>query len=71
VFKRNRHGVKAGLNFSDIRSIAVPVPPVELQSSFANRIIGAEKLAAQLHSALNRVETLFASLQHRAFRGDL
>lgn len=71
VFGRNRHGVKAGLNFDDIRSLAVPVPPLQTQTDFARRIAAVEKLKSSHRGSLAQLDALFASLQHRAFRGEL
>jgi type I restriction enzyme S subunit len=34
ILGRNRQAVKAGLNFDDIRSLIVPMPPRELQRDF-------------------------------------
>ncbi len=71
VLGRNRQGVKAGLNFDDIRSFIVPVPPLELQREFARRVAAVERLKVSGRAALAELDALFASLQHRAFRGEL
>ncbi|MCE9588143.1 MAG: restriction endonuclease subunit S [Verrucomicrobia bacterium] len=71
VFGRNRHAVKAGLNFDDIRSFLIPVPPIELQRKFANRVTTVKKLKSTQRASLVELDTLFASLQHRAFSGKL
>ena len=71
VSGRNRHAVKAGLNFDDIRSFIVPVPPMHLQHDFAHRVAAVEKLKATHRASLAELDALFASLQHRAFRGEL
>jgi len=63
--------VKAGLNFDDIRSLVVPVPPTQLQHEFANRVTSLEKLKTTYRASLTHLDALFASLQHRAFRGEL
>jgi type I restriction enzyme S subunit len=68
---RNRQGVKAGLNFDDIRSILVPDVPTELQHEFARRVEAVERLKAAQLASLVKLDALFASLQHRAFRGEL
>jgi type I restriction enzyme, S subunit len=68
---RNRHGVKAGLNFDDIRSITVPMPPSNLQVAFVDRVRESERLLGAAQSSLRVLDALFASLQHRAFRGEL
>ena len=68
---RNQQGVKAGLNFDAIRSFLIPCPPLPLQKEFAQRVEAVEKLKATHHASLSELQALFASLQHRAFRGEL
>jgi type I restriction enzyme S subunit len=71
IFGRNKHGVKAGLNFDDIRSFRIPLPPQELQLEFVQRAeVVAEQKSLQ-HKSLIELDSLFTSLQHRAFRGEL
>jgi type I restriction enzyme S subunit len=71
VLKRNRQGVKAGLNFDDVRSVGVPVVPRPLQEEFASRLQQTDQLRQRAKSALDTLDALFATLQHRAFRGEL
>ena len=47
------------------------VPPLLLQQAFARRIAAIEKLKASYRASLAELDALFASLQHRAFRGEL
>jgi type I restriction enzyme, S subunit len=68
---RNRQAVKAGLNFDDVRSVRVPVPPLKLQRLFERRAARVDKLKAQQRESESVLNSLFASLQHRAFRGEL
>ncbi len=49
----------------------VPLPPLGLQHEFARRVTAVEKLKTAQRAALAELDTLFASLQHRAFRGEL
>ncbi len=51
--------------------IRVPVPAIELQREFARRVAAVEKLKAAQRASLTELDALFASLQHRAFRGEL
>jgi type I restriction enzyme S subunit len=46
-------------------------PPITLQREFARRVTAVEKLKTTQRAALAELDALFASLQHRAFRGDL
>jgi type I restriction enzyme S subunit len=54
-----------------IEKIKVPMPPRDLQRDFVQRIAAAEAHSAVQHRALVQLTALFASLQHRAFRGEL
>lgn len=54
-----------------IEKIKVPLPPIELQCEFARRVAAVEKLKAAQRASLAKLDALFASLQHRAFRGEL
>ncbi len=67
----NREGVKAGLNFNDVRSIRLTNPPLNLQHRFAAIAESVERQQASQRAHLAELDTLFASLQSRAFRGDL
>ena len=67
----NREGVKAGLNFNDVKSIRLTNPPLDLQHRFAAIVESVEHQKASQRAHLAELDTLFASLQSRAFRGDL
>ncbi len=67
----NREGVKAGLNFNDVKSIRLTNPPLYLQHHFAAIAESVEQHKAAQRAHLTELDTLFASLQSRAFRGDL
>jgi type I restriction enzyme S subunit len=52
------------------------VPPAEagtpyVQHEFARRITAVEKLKRAQRASLAELDPLFATLQHRAFRGEL
>ena len=67
----NREGVKAGLNFNDVKSIRLTNPPLNLQHRFAAIVESVEQQKVSQRTHLAELDTLFASLQSRAFRGDL
>jgi type I restriction enzyme S subunit len=46
-------------------------PPVPLQREFADRVAAVEKLQTAQRASLAELDSLFASLQHRAFCGEL
>ena len=54
-----------------LSSVEVVVPPGSLQSRFAAIGESVERQKASQHAHLAKLDTLFASLQSRAFQGDL
>ena len=54
-----------------LSSIVFPVPPADLQLRFAAIVESVEHQKASQRAHLAKLDTLFASLQSRAFRGDL
>lgn len=54
-----------------LNKIRVPLPPLPLQQKFADRITALENLKSTHRKSLAELDALFASLQHRAFRGEL
>ncbi len=61
----------ANINAKEVQSIRLPLPPIELQQTFANRVAAVERLKATHRKHLVELDALFASLQHRAFKGEL
>jgi type I restriction enzyme S subunit len=59
------------LNIKQLSETVVVLPPTELQRDFARRIANVEKLKAAHRASLAELDVLFASIQHRAFRGEL
>jgi len=59
------------VNVRDIVAFRVPVPPLSLQREFAAQVSAVERLKAAQRTSLAKLDALFASLQHRAFRGEL
>lgn len=60
-------------NISKEKLFGIPtiLPPIELQQTFADRIIAIERMQDRQKESLTELDQLFASLQHRAFRGEL
>ena len=59
------------VNVRDIRTLRVDVPPMERQLAFG-KAVGVVRAKLELQRAhLAKLDELFASLQHRAFRGEL
>ncbi len=61
----------ASINMSQLRRFPLLVPTRHLQQTFAARIQSVEALKASHRAALQALDKLFASLQHRAFAGEL
>lgn len=61
----------AHLTSEKLKAMAIPLPPLALQQTFAHRIQSIERLKAGHQAASAHLDKLFASLQHRAFRGEL
>ncbi len=70
-----RGATKVGLGLDDIRSVAVPFPPVEEQGEIVRRIGVLFKLANAIEkrvtAATARAEKLTQSILAKAFRGEL
>jgi type I restriction enzyme S subunit len=59
------------MNKTVCNSIPVVIPPMVLQQTFAARIQVIETLKSTHRLSLTHLDSLFASLQQRAFRGEL
>ena len=51
--------------------LTIPLPPIGLQTAFTARFRAITDLGSQKAAELQALDTLFASLQQRAFRGEL
>jgi type I restriction enzyme S subunit len=56
---------------TQLRGFPVLLPPLSLQHEFARCVAAVEKLKTVHRASLARMDALFASLQHCAFRGEL
>jgi type I restriction enzyme, S subunit len=71
-FRRLQRGVRQkNLNLSMIREIRIPLPHIDLQREFTRRVAAIERMKVAQLTSLAELDALFASLQHRAFRGEL
>jgi type I restriction enzyme S subunit len=61
----------ANINATEVQTIRIPKPPVELQRTFARLVIEMESHTRRQLSSEASMDAQFASLQHRAFRGEL
>ena len=69
--KLNRSAFKAGLNFNDIRSLEVLLPPQELQNKYVQIVHNIKNHQQQLIHFKKQSDILFSSLQNQAFNGTL
>jgi type I restriction enzyme S subunit len=60
-----------GINLGDVKLMPIPLPPKSLQDEFARRALAIDKMLGSHKDALAGLSSLFASLQQRAFRGEL
>lgn len=60
-----------GLTLDHLRAFPLLLPPLHVQETFARRVAAVEKLKSAQRASLAEMDALFASLQHRAFRGEL
>ena len=63
--------VQFNINAKQASSVQVALPPLDLQHRFAAIVESVEQQKASQRTHLAELDTLFASLQSRAFRGDL
>ena len=63
--------MKGMVSKSAFSAISIPIPPMSLQSRFVTIAESVEHQKASQRTHLAELDTLFASLQARAFRGDL
>ena len=76
IFVERANSLATGANLPRLspRALAaftIPLPPLPLQQTFATRIQAIEALKSTHRTALAQLDALFASLQHRAFSGEL
>jgi type I restriction enzyme S subunit len=62
---------RAKLTQGQLNSVKVFVPPLELQRTFGERVASVQRIAREAIDSGEQLDALFASLQYRAFRGDL
>ena len=69
--KKAAGAVVKNLNTKLVSQVAIPVPPLALQNRFATIVESVEQQKTRQRAHLAELDTLFASLQSSAFRGDL
>ena len=62
---------RARFSLGEFKGLRIELPSVKLQHDYARRIAAVNEVRAAHRESLAELDALFASLQHRAFRGDL
>jgi type I restriction enzyme, S subunit len=71
-FTRNaRMQINRKFNASELSALKLPLPPLPLQEEFAVCVSEIRAMQAEQTTSRRRLEHLFRSLLHRAFRGEL
>lgn len=69
--ERAPESAQKNINLDILRNLEIPFPPIELQRAFATELSKIDELRGLFRDSMSRVDELFASLQARAFRGEL
>lgn len=67
----NREGVKAGLNFDDIKGLKILLPPLKIQQKYEDFFIQQTYTLNRYQQSCDEAQDLFNSLLQRAFRGEV
>ena len=71
ILKKVKGTTADNLNFDDIKKMKIKIPPIELQTQFAQIVEKTEFLKTQYQQSLQELENLYGSLSQKAFRGEL
>ena len=67
-----KHAInQSSINQKDVSGFRLQLPPIEHQRRFAKQVSCVEEHSLRQQHHHRRIEALFASLQHQAFRGEL
>ena len=69
--KNAPESAQKNINLAILRALKVPTPPIELRRQFARRLAAIERCKTVQRRTIDGCARLFASLQHRAFRGEI
>ena len=68
---QSKGAVMPGLNMGIIKTLKHPIPPLEIQKKFTERVMVLNEQKATLLTSHEKLDELFTSLQHKAFAGEL
>jgi type I restriction enzyme S subunit len=71
VGKKNRGGTQKFVSLGDLRTFPLPLPPRQEQDQFTRRVEAINRIRSSNRLSGGLLNDLFASLQHRAFQGEL
>ncbi|OAD46013.1 restriction endonuclease subunit S [Polaribacter atrinae] len=71
IFQLATGSAVKGIRAAKFKTIKIPVPPIDLQTKFAERVKVIESQKEQAQAGLVQAENLFNSLLQRAFKGEL
>jgi type I restriction enzyme S subunit len=63
--------VQFNINTKEFGCIRLPLPPLDLQQAFAARVAEVRALETRQAASRRRLDNLYQSLLHRAFRGEI
>ncbi len=67
----NKGGVKAGLNFNDIKSLEIPIPDARSQEIYLNRKKHVQELKNKMLAQSTELESQFQALVQKSFRSSI
>lgn len=71
LIRRAAGGAQPNISQTIVRGLEVPLASIEAQSEYAERVASIDRLRGAVRVSATELDTLFQSLQQRAFRGEL
>ena len=72
ILEQQAHeSAQKNINLKVLRGLQVPIPPEKLMAAYASRVGEVTQQKTRVLEHLEKLDTLFAALQQRAFRGEL
>jgi type I restriction enzyme S subunit len=71
VAKNEVGGIQKHFNIGTLNHLEIPIPPVQFQNQFAERVAAIEEQKVIAQASLVKSEDLFNSLLQKAFKGEL
>jgi type I restriction enzyme S subunit len=71
MIKSNIGAIMDGLNLKIIKSIEIPLPPIQLQQKFASLVQQVEQIRQHQEQSKQQIDHFFNVLMQKAFNGEL